>query len=47
LADDGYGLIQKQEKGVWGILSPSPHHAYIDTCASYSSTPYNELLLNL
>ncbi len=28
-----------------GILSP--YHAYIDTCASYSSTPYPELLLNL
>ena len=44
-ADDGYGLIQKQAKGVRGILSP--HHAYIDTCASYSSTPYKELLSNL
>jgi hypothetical protein len=43
--DDGYGLIQKQAKGVRGILSP--YHAYIDTCASYSSTPYLELLLNL
>jgi hypothetical protein len=42
LADDGYGLIQKQAKGVRGILSP--HHVYIDTCASYSSTPYKELL---
>ncbi len=45
LADDGYGLIQKQAKGVQGILSP--YHAYIDTCASYSSTPYLELLSNL
>jgi hypothetical protein len=45
LADDGYGLVQKQAKGVRGILSPS--HAYINTCASYSSTPYPELLLNL
>jgi hypothetical protein len=44
-ADDGYGLVQKQTKGVQGILSP--YHAYIDTCASYSSTPYPELLLNL
>ena len=44
-ADDGYGLIQKQVKGVRGILSP--HHAYIDTCASYASTPYKELLSNL
>ncbi len=44
-ADDGYGLIQKQVKGVRGILSS--HHAFIDTCASYSSTPYKELILNL
>jgi hypothetical protein len=44
-ADDGYGLVQKQAKGVRGILSP--YHAYIDTCASYSSTPYPELLSNL
>jgi hypothetical protein len=45
LADNGYGLVQKQAKGVQGILSP--YHTYIDTCASYSSTPYPELLLNL
>jgi hypothetical protein len=45
LADDGYGLIQKQANDVRGILPP--YHAYIDTCASYSSTPYKELLLNL
>jgi hypothetical protein len=45
LADNGYGLIQKQAKGVQGILSP--YHAYIDTCASYASNPYPELLLNL
>ncbi len=32
-------------KGVRGILSP--YHAFIDTCASYSSTPYPELLSNL
>jgi hypothetical protein len=44
-ANDGYGLVQNQAKGVQGILSP--YHAYIDTCASYSSTPYPELLLNL
>jgi len=44
-ADDGYGLVQKQAKGVRGILSP--YHAYIDTCASYSSTPYPELLSKL
>jgi hypothetical protein len=44
-ADNGYRLVQKQAKGVRGILSP--YHAYIDTCASYSSTPYLELLSNL
>jgi len=44
-ADDGHGLIQKQAKGVQGILSP--YHVYIDTCASYSITPYPELLSNL
>ena len=37
--------LLKQAKGVRGILSP--YHAYIDTCASYSSTPYPELLSNL
>jgi hypothetical protein len=45
LADNGFGLVQKQAKGVRGILSP--YHAYIDTCASYASTPYPELLSNL
>jgi len=45
LADDGYGLVQKQAKGVQGILSP--YHTYINTCTSYSSTPYPELLSNL
>ena len=44
-ANDGYGLVQKQAKGVQGIISP--YHAYIDTCGSYSSTPYPELLSNL
>ena len=45
MANNGYGLVQKQAKRLQGILSP--YHAYIDTCASYSSTPYPELLLNL
>jgi hypothetical protein len=45
LANDGYGFVQKQVKGVQGILSS--YHAYINTCASYSSTPYPELLSNL
>ncbi len=45
LANDDYGLVQKQVKGVQGILSP--YHTYIDTCMSYSSTPYPELLSNL
>jgi hypothetical protein len=45
LVDNGYELVQKQAKGVQGILSP--YHAYIDNCASYTSTPYLELLSNL
>ena len=43
--DDGYGMIQKQKKGVRGLLSP--HHVYIDTCVSYASTPYADLLTNI
>ncbi len=31
--------------GVRGLLNP--HHLYIDTCASYASTPYRELLDNV
>ena len=38
-ADNRYGLVQKQVKGVRGILSP--HHMYIDKCTSYASTPYS------
>jgi len=45
LANTGYWLVQKQAKGVHSIYSP--YHAYIVTCASFSSTPYPELLLNL
>jgi hypothetical protein len=37
--------VQKQTKGVQGILSP--YHTHINTCASYSSTPYPELFSNL
>jgi hypothetical protein len=44
-ADNGYRQVQKQTKEVQGIFSP--YNAYIDTCASYSSTPYPELLSNL
>jgi hypothetical protein len=43
--DKGLGIVQdkeKEEKGVQGILSK--HHLYIDTCASYTSTPYHEHL---
>ena len=44
--DDGLGLVQKnEERGVRGILSK--HHIYIDTCASYASTPYRDLLKNI
>jgi hypothetical protein len=38
-ANNGYGLLQKQEKGVQGFLS-------IDACPSYTSTPYPHLLAN-
>jgi hypothetical protein len=44
-SNDGYDLIQKQEKGVQGILSP--YHAFIDMCTSYASTLYPHLLTNL
>ena len=44
--DDGLGLVQKsEERGVRSILSK--HHLYIDTCASYASTPYRDLLTNV
>ncbi len=48
LADGGYGLVQilqKQAKGVQCILSL--YRTYIDTCASYASTPYPGLHLSL
>ncbi len=47
-ANKGLTMVQdeKEEKlGVCGILSK--HHVYIDTCASYASTPYPELLENM
>ncbi len=41
--DKGLALAQEDEgRGVRGVLSK--HHVYIDTCASYASTPYRELL---
>jgi hypothetical protein len=44
--DKGLAFAQKGgERGVRGILSK--HHVYIDTCTSYSSTPYPELLKNI
>jgi hypothetical protein len=44
--DEGLAMAQKSgERGVRGILSK--HHVYIDTCASYASTPYPELLKNI
>ena len=43
--DDGQGLVQKQAKGVRGILSP--HHMYVDMCTSYASTPFTYLLTNV
>ena len=44
--DEGLAMAQKSgERGVRGILLK--HHVYIDTCASYASTPYPELLKNI
>ncbi len=48
LADEGLMMVQeeKEEKsGVRGILLK--HHVYINTCASYASTPCPELLENM
>ena len=42
-AEDSHGLAQEQ--GVRGILSED--HVYIDSCATYASTPYLELLSNV
>jgi len=42
-AEDGHRLAQEQ--GVRGILSED--HVYINTCATYASTPYPELLSNV
>ncbi len=36
---------EKEEKRVQGI--PLKYHLYVDTCASYASTPYCEQLGNL
>jgi hypothetical protein len=57
-ADDNYKMFQREKKvitkemhfpwekrGIHGILSP--HHMYIDTCATFASTPYPHLLANL
>ncbi len=33
------------KRGIHGILLP--HHVYIDTCATFGSTPYPHLLMNL
>jgi hypothetical protein len=44
--DKGLAFTQKGgERGVCGVLSK--YHVYIDTCARYSSTPYQELLKNI
>ena len=37
--------LKSGERGVRGILLK--HHIYIDTCASYASTPYPDLLKNI
>jgi hypothetical protein len=52
----GHGLLTTQDEeecaltqgssgGMHGILSPN--HLYIDTCVTYTSTPYGEILENL
>jgi hypothetical protein len=54
--NEGRGLLMTQDEeecvlaqgsggGICGILSPN--HLYIDTCATYASTPYREILENL
>jgi hypothetical protein len=46
--DKGLAIVQdkeKEEKGLQGTLSK--YHLYIDTCASYASTPYCEHLGNV
>ena len=46
--DEGLAIVQdkeKEEKGVQSILSK--HHLYINTCASYASTPYCKHLGNM
>ncbi len=45
---DGWTMVQDKEKraqGVRGFLSL--FHVYIDTCASYASMPYPQLLRHL
>jgi hypothetical protein len=42
---EGCILLQWKMKGLWGILHPS--HLYMDTSASYASTPYCHLLDNM
>jgi hypothetical protein len=39
------GFAQQGSVGVRGVLHPN--HLYIDTCASYASTPYRDLLDNV
>ena len=43
--DDGCILVQKGKTGVRGLLSP--WHVFIDTCASYASTPNKNFLENV
>ncbi len=48
LANKGWVMVKEEEKdkrGVQAILLE--HHMYIDTCASYASTPYPHLLQNM
>ncbi len=47
MAEDSWAMVQikKEMTGVCNILSP--HHVYINTCASYASTPYPQILHHL
>jgi hypothetical protein len=46
-AKHGWAMVQTKRRmmGVCDILSP--YHTYIDTCASYASTPYPQILRHL
>ncbi len=46
--DEDLAIVQDKERGEKGVQGvASMYHLYIDTCASYVSTPYCELLENM